>query len=100
MELSSQSTEYVLVPIPTAGVADVTTGTVTLAFLQLQLDPDGTTTWQAAGWVTGAAPPTARVLVGPGGLVLPAGVYRPWVKIAGFTPELPVFPSPGRLRVL
>lgn len=101
MEMSSASTEWVHFPIPTAP-ADVTTGTVQIAFLALRLDPDNTTVWTNGSWVAAASPATARILVGPGagGLVVAAGVWRPWLKIAGFSPELPVIAVPGSLRIV
>jgi hypothetical protein len=107
MEISSQRREHVFVPVPAAPVAEAAliTGSVALAFLELHADPDGTTTWLPSRWEPGASPPTIRTLVGPGGppaAALPAGDYRPWVKLSGgsIDHEIPAFPAPGRLRVV
>lgn len=110
LRISSITVEYVRVPVAALddeGVLyDPTEDTVEIAFTtgedvepeSAEDDGDG---WQAAEWETSelvtlnvgatsvVTPYKARLLVGPGGLVLEDGDYTAWVKVTS-APEIPV----------
>lgn len=93
LTISRLSVEYVRVPVRAtqSGVAvDPTSDTVTMSFTTAGAQPS---TWNAATWETDAtttpAKHYARCLVGPGAVVLTAGLYAVWVKLVD-SPERPV----------
>lgn len=71
-------------PEDSDGAVDVTTLPVDMALLLPGVDP-AAADWHTAAWSTGAATPTAEILVGPGGTIVPAakGVYMVWVRVRG-----------------
>lgn len=94
LRISVLSKEYIRVPVEAtvAGAPyDPTADVVSFAFTQAG-DP---TSWTTGTWETDTttSPSTylARVLVGPGGLVVAAGRWNLWMKITD-TPEIPVIP--------
>lgn len=95
MRMSGLSTEYVKVPV-TADVdptSDVVMMALTLAAGGVSLGDFTTASWETTDGVH-----YARLLVGPaGGLALPNGSYKIWVKITD-NPEIPVKPA-GHLTI-
>lgn len=95
--ISALSTRYIRVPVlpdPLGGVPYNPTGdAVAMAFMPRPADVDPAPgDWKAGLWeVPAAGVYLAQVLVGPanGGVVLPAGDYRIWLKITD-NPEVPV----------
>lgn len=103
LRISSLSKEYVRIPVAAlndAGVlTDPTANTVAIAFTAGEdTEP---TSFTAAAWETSesvqvdvggqlvATPYKARILVGPGALVLADGEYTAWVKVTSGA-EIPV----------
>jgi hypothetical protein len=105
VEISTASLEYVRVPVAAKvdGAAhDPTEDTVTMAFLATTAAP-ASGDWKTASWETDTGPDPdtyyARCLVGTGGaVVLTAGVWHVWVKVAD-SPETPVKRA-GLIRVI
>jgi hypothetical protein len=100
-EISSLSTEYVLVPVsfvdPVTGAQiDPTGDTIAMAFTQGSADPAGPD-WVSATWRSGGPPYVAQTLVGPNGKALAKGGWKVWTKITS-NPELPVLRA-GYLKV-
>jgi hypothetical protein len=100
-EISSLSTEYVLVPVqftdPVTNLQiDPTGDTIVMAFTSGSTDPAGGD-WVSATWRAGGPPYVAQTLVGPNGKTLAKGGWRVWVKITS-NPELPVLRA-GFLKV-
>jgi hypothetical protein len=92
-ELSSLSTEYVLVQVtfmdPVTGLQiDPTGDTAAMAFTSSTVDPVSGD-WVSATWRVGGPPYIAQTLVGPTGKQLAKGGYRVWIKISS-NPELPI----------
>lgn len=111
LRISSLSKEYVRIPIATlddtGALTDPTGNTVTVAFTTGEdTEPSSFTaaTWETSeevqvevGGTLVNTPYKARILVGPGALVLTDGEYTAWVKIAAGT-EIPVIAA-GRVIV-
>jgi hypothetical protein len=100
-EISSLSTEYVLIPVQfidpvTGGQIDPTGDVIVMAFTQGSVDPVGGD-WVSATWRSGGPPYIAQTLVGPAGKVLAKGGWKVWAKITS-NPELPVLRA-GFLKV-
>lgn len=76
------SKEYVYVPdvVAARGGASPTTFPVYAAYsIDKKTEP---TTWVQVTWLAGAATPTARIMVGPGGdLVIPEGKWILWLAV-------------------
>jgi len=93
--VSSLTLEFVRVPVAAtkSGVAyDPSADVVSLAFVPRGVDPQAADRHQGSWEPSGdpSHPFSARILVGPGGVVqLAAGTYSVWVKIAD-NPEVPV----------
>lgn len=104
IEMSSQSRQYVKVPV-TAKLAGVllnpTTDVVKMAFSPMGSAPS---TWTSATWETDSSttPATylARMMVGPGGTIqLARGTFDIWVQVTD-NPEIPVVRSLSRLKIV
>lgn len=103
--ISVLSTEYVKVPVvarESGSIVDPTAEDVEMAFVDRDTEP-AEADWRTAEWETDATvSPTryiARCLVGPDGTgVVAAGSYRPWVRIGGPYPEVPVIEADGAIR--
>lgn len=82
LRISTETLEYVFVPVTVDGAAPDPGLVVEVAF---PAESDNPSTWITATWDTGRA----RVLVGTGGdVALTAGRYDVWVKVTS-TPEVP-----------
>lgn len=85
-EIPSESTEFVQVAVQTGG-DDPTAGTVSIGFSSTDTAPTSWTagTWEGVETVKVGEGYTAvyiaRFLIGPSGLLLAEGTYRPWVKV-------------------
>lgn len=95
MQLPATSLEYVRVPVASSsgGVpVNPTADPVQMAFPLHGVAPVASD-WQTASWETDATVTPnvyyARLLVGPGQLVLPVGAYDCWVAVTD-NPEIPV----------
>jgi hypothetical protein len=89
VDISSLATLYVDVPVVAPAGVTITSDVVQVAFLRS--GKPGVGDWLAAAWATNTSGQTvARILVGPGGLVLASGDWYEWVKVTD-TPEVPVF---------
>jgi hypothetical protein len=101
LKISSESTEYVLIPVESTDEFDVptdpTADPVEVAFMLGKTEPEETD-WTAAAWVTNGETHKVRILVGPEGLTLAEGKYRPWIRVDA-NPEKPVKPAPNVLVV-
>lgn len=69
ISLIASSKEFLFAPVAVVGTprATVETWPVAFAFLTVDAEPDGSTTWHPGAWDLAAATLTARLLVGPGG---------------------------------
>ena len=99
--ISSQSTEYVQVPIQAtiAGLpANPSGDAVALSFVPAGVNAPGT--FNPGSWdVTAQGIFLAQCLVGPGagGVVLAPGTYQVWVRVTD-NPEVPIKPA-GTLTI-
>lgn len=103
LRISSLSKEYVRIPVATLGddgeSADPTVNVVAIAFTAAEeTEPSSfnAATWETSelvdvdvGGIRIRTPYKARILVGPGGLVLADGEYTAWVKVTAGS-EIPV----------
>lgn len=101
MDVSSASTEDVLVPVTATilGAAyDPTVDPVAVAFLPNRVTP-ASDDWHTATWQTFGGAHYAVCLVGPanGGVVLAVGTWTVWVKVSD-NPEVPVMQA-GYLNI-
>ncbi len=95
LQISSQSRQYVRVPISDANGHDPTSDMVAMAFPTPGMEPS---IYISGDWATLAGIYYARCLVGPGGAVqLDPGFYEVFVKITD-NPEIPVL-NAGLLEV-
>lgn len=103
--ISVLSTEYVRVPVVAheAGeLVDPTAEVVEMAFVVRGTEPTDDD-WREADWETDSTVTpdrySARCLVGPDGTgAVAAGSYKPWVRIGGPSPEIPVIEAEGSIR--
>lgn len=95
--VSSQSREYVVVPVDTvSGGQELDTAVATVEFSFTKSGEPAT--WHAGDWQQVSQNVFARILVGTGGTVaLADGDYTVWLKVTQ-TPEVVVKPA-GRLLV-
>lgn len=92
MKMSVLSTQFFSVPISSildGQQHDPTSDSVQFAFTSGRSQEPST--WYNGVWDTGSDGPyyTAKILVGPVGVVLAKGTYTGWVKITD-SPEVPV----------
>jgi hypothetical protein len=95
-------------------IATISTEYVTLGPVTVTADggePEVVTSYQVAIAASGATPSLddfaasqvidgkVRILVGPGGLVLPRGPYKVWVRYTD-SPEAPAFPLAGIFEIV
>jgi len=104
LRISSQSKEYVRIPISAyeaGSLVDPTSDAIEMAFTT-GADPVAND-WKTASWETDSSttPTTyyARLAVGPGGSVtLTVGFYTVWVRVTD-NPEIPVIEVPGLVEI-
>jgi hypothetical protein len=91
--LPGTSKVYLRVPIDGPDGVDVTQFDAQLALMPDNGTEPGPSDWHPAIWIDGKA----AFLVGPGGVVYPAGQYMAWATLSAGE-ESPVVPS-GRVRI-
>lgn len=99
MKLSALSQQYYPVTISAvlnSAPHDPTGDAVQFSFAQEGVEPS---VWHSGIWETWTGGPyaVAKVLIGPGAVVVAAGSYVVWIKVTD-SPETPVF-SPGELEI-
>ena len=105
LAISTLSTVYIQVPVNNTEGIDPTSDPVSFSFIgpygtvqqASNYPPTSSTTWYTGTWDAGT-PYTARVLVGPDGVVvLATGAYQVYVRVTD-SPEVPVLWS-GPMQV-
>lgn len=102
VRIPSRSKQYVRVPIFTKQGVDLSTTVVRMGFSTTTAEEPATEAMTAAEWeVDNTTDPVtywAKLLVGPGALVLAEGFYKVWVEFT-LNPEVPVLEAGGLLEI-